>query len=396
MARRDGPATHRGVAEEFDHRVEQGRIRADAAQRRAAERLDRLIDDIQSKRLASKSSALGWLFARRKTAGEPVKGLYLHGGVGRGKTMLMDMFFALAPVRRKRRVHFNAFMADVHDRIGRHRQALKERRARGDDPIPPVAAALVDEAWVLCLDEFSVTDIADAMILSRLFSALFEKGLVLVATSNVAPDDLYRDGLNRGLFLPFIDILKRHVDIMMLDSGVDYRLEKLSHLPVYAWPADAEADRLMDKAWAVLANGHEERETELTIKGRTLRIPRAAGRAARFSFADLCQRPLGARDYLALADRFDALVIDHIPVLHEAQRNEAKRFILLIDTLYDHGIRLFASAEAPPDALYHGRAGAEALEFARTASRLFEMQGRDWPARRHGREGTMAENVKAG
>src|SRR5690606_2074093 len=187
-------------------------------------------------RLARKSSALGWLFAKSRKNSDPIEGLYIHGGVGRGKTMLMDLFFELVPVRGKRRAHFNDFMADVHDRIARHREALKKGEVRESDPIPPIAAALARDAWVLCFDEFSVTDIADAMILSRLFSALFAEGVVLVATSNVAPEDLYRDGLNRGLFEPFIDILKRHVSVLSLNGERDYRMEKLARLPVYISP----------------------------------------------------------------------------------------------------------------------------------------------------------------
>jgi cell division protein ZapE len=210
MHLRDGIQTHSTVAQRYAHLVEQGALRPDPAQRPLVAALDRLNDDIHAKRLAHKSSALGWLFAKNRGAPAEVKGLYIHGGVGRGKTMLMDLFFDVVPARAKRRVHFNAFMGDVHDRIQKHRQARKDGLVREDDPIPPVARALADEAWVLCFDEFSVTDIADAMILSRLFSALFANGVVLVATSNVAPDDLYRDGLNRGLFLSFIALRKRH------------------------------------------------------------------------------------------------------------------------------------------------------------------------------------------
>ncbi|TIS15502.1 MAG: cell division protein ZapE, partial [Mesorhizobium sp.] len=302
-----------------------------------------------------------------------VKGLYIHGGVGRGKTMLMDMFFDLLPVRRKRRVHFNDFMADVQDRIQKHRAARKNGDVKEDDPIPPVARALAEEAWVLCFDEFSVTDIADAMILSRLFSALFSKGVVLVATSNVAPHDLYRDGLNRQLFLPFIGLLERHAHVLTLDAEKDYRQEKLNRLPIYVTPADAAADRALDDAWKTMTHGRPTEAMTLTLKGRQLVVPRAAGDAARFSFADLCEKPLGARDYLAIADRFSTVFIDHVPVLGEGKRNEAKRFILLIDTLYDHHMRLVMSAAAPPEGLYTARRGTEVFEFERTVSRLIEM-----------------------
>jgi cell division protein ZapE len=290
----------------------------------------------------------------------------------------MDMFFDLVPAERKRRVHFNAFMADVHDRIGRHRQALKKGETKESDPVPPVARALAAEAWVLCFDEFSVTDIADAMILSRLFSALFAEGVVLVATSNVAPEDLYRDGLNRGLFQPFIGILRQHARIIGLDSETDYRQRRLARLPVYVTPLGPQAEREMDEAWAALANGKVVAPAEIAVKGRNVHVPRAAGRAARFDFADLCQKPLAARDYLAIAQRFDTILVDNVPAMGLAQRNEAKRFILLIDTLYDTRKRLIASAATAPDELYTGKTGAEAFEFARTASRLTEMQSRDW------------------
>ncbi|UVK57017.1 AFG1 family ATPase [Mesorhizobium sp. AR02] len=378
MHLRDGLQTHATVRQRYDHLVETGAVERDLAQERIAAALDRLTDEISAKRLAHKSSALGWLFARKRETRDIVRGLYIHGGVGRGKTMLMDMFFELLPVRRKRRVHFNDFMADVQDRIQKHRQARKNGDAREDDPIPPVAKALAEQAWVLCFDEFSVTDIADAMILSRLFSALFANGVVLVATSNVAPENLYRDGLNRQLFLPFIGILERHTHILSLDSDKDYRLEKLARTPVYVTPADAAADQALDEAWRTMTSGVLTAATSLTLKGRQVVVPAAAGDAARFSFADLCEKPHGARDFLAIAGRFSTIFIDHVPVLGEGKRNEAKRFILLIDTLYDHHVRLVVSAEAAPQELYVAKRGVEVFEFERTASRLIEMQSRDW------------------
>jgi cell division protein ZapE len=379
MHLRDGLQPHSTVAQRYAHLVSTGEVADDPAQRKIVAALDRLIDEIRAKRLQRKSSALGWLFAKSRAAPELVTGLYVHGGVGRGKTMLMDLFFEMVPVRRKRRVHFNAFMADAHDRIQKHRLARKNGEAKEDDPIPPVARALADEAWVLCFDEFSVTDIADAMILSRLFSALFANGVVLVATSNLAPDDLYRDGLNRQLFLPFIALLKRHAGVMALDSPTDYRMEKLNRMPVYLTPLSVDADRLMDEAWEVVTRGKPDASDAVAVKGRQVVVPRAAGAAARFSFADLCDAPLGARDYLAIADKYDTIFIDRVPVLDQTRRNPAKRFILLVDTLYDRHIRLFISAEAPPQGLYQGRPGVtEAFEFDRTASRLIEMQSREW------------------
>ncbi|EIM76701.1 AFG1 family ATPase [Nitratireductor aquibiodomus RA22] len=378
MTLRDGLVTHPSVTQRYGHMVETGRIAHDPAQEKIATALDRLIADISDKRLARKSSALGWLFAKRNKTREPVRGLYVHGGVGRGKTMLMDLFHELVPVEHKRRAHFNDFMADVHDRIGQHRAALKAGETQETDPIPPVAAALAKEAWVLCFDEFTVTDIADAMILSRLFSALFDQGVVLVATSNVAPDDLYRDGLNRGLFLPFVGILKQHTRILELDIDTDYRMRKLNRIPVYMTPDDASAKEQMDEAWETVVDGRPVEPAALTVKGRTVPVPQASGSAARFSFSDLCEKPLGARDYLAIAGAFDTIFIDHVPTMDLRRRNEAKRFILLIDTLYDAEARLFLSAEAAPDALYTAANGTEAFEFDRTVSRLIEMQSRDW------------------
>jgi cell division protein ZapE len=399
MHLRDGLQPHATVKQRYDHLIETDAISRDRTQEQIVGALDRLIDSLGANRLARKSSALGWLFAKKPEASS-VRGMYIHGGVGRGKTMLMDMFFELAPIRRKRRVHFNDFMADAHDRIQKHRQARKEGLVREDDPIPPVAKALADEARLLCFDEFTVTDIADAMIVSRLFSALFANGVTLVATSNVAPDDLYRDGLNRDLFLPFVSTLKRHSDIMNLEGDTDYRLQKINRIPVYLTPISAETDREMDKIWAAVTAGAVTKPERIPIKSRQVEIPRAAGHAARFSFADLCEQPLAAREYLAIAGRFDTVFIDHVPVLDQSLRNPTKRFILLIDTLYDRHMRIFMSADVPPDMLYAGRTGTtEAFEFDRTTSRLIEMQSSEWQqewATRQAVKGTaMPEKIVA-
>jgi len=378
MKVRDGLSTHLTVAQQYDHLVEKGAIKRDPAQERVVRELDLLVDRIREKRMARKSRALGWLFGKGKKTNEPITGLYIHGEVGRGKSMLMDLFYQIVPARAKRRVHFNVFMADVHDRIARHRQALKDGKTKETDPIPPVAAELAQEAWVLCFDEFTVTDIADAMILSRLFSSLFENGVVLIATSNVDPDDLYKDGLNRGLFLPFIKILKDHVKVLHLAADTDYRMEKLNRLRVYLTPLGPETERMMDQAWETVVNGREVRTETVTVMGRGIPVPRAAGDAARFSFAELCEAPLGARDYQALVERYKTLFIDDIPVMDLPQRNAAKRFILLVDTLYEARTRVVLSAAAAPDRLYIAKTGTESFEFARTASRLTEMQSEEW------------------
>lgn len=378
MSSHAGLKAHGSVTEEYDHLVERGEVTRDARQEEVARHFDRLVRDLAASGVATKSNVIGWMFARKKPAAAPL-GLYVHGGVGRGKTMLMDMFFRVVPLKRKRRAHFNEFMTDVHDRIAAHRKAVKEGRAKGDDPIPPVASAIAHESRLLCFDEFTVTDIADAMILARLFTALFSEGVTLVATSNVAPDDLYLDGLNRGLFLPFLAVLKAHVEVVTLDSPTDYRMTKLAALPVYVQPLGPTADRAMDDAWVTICNGHAEAPDQIDLMGRSIAVPHACGRAARMSFADLCDAPLGARDYLALTDRFDTFVIDGVPVMDQTRRNATKRFILLVDTLYDRRKRVIVSAAAPPEQLYAGRPRiTEAFEFARTASRLFEMQSKDW------------------
>ncbi len=368
------------VAEQLKSMTEAGTLMADKAQMEVANHLDRILHDLKQRRPAAKKSALGWMFAQKRKPQQPVRGLYVHGSVGRGKTMLMDLFFRMAPVEKKRRAHFHEFMADVHGRIHAHRQKLKNGETKQADPVPPVAMALREEAELLCFDEFTVTDIADAMILARLFTELFARGCTLVATSNVEPENLYRDGLNRGLFLPFIELLKRHVEVTTLDSPVDYRLEKLESLPVYTAPLSAEADRLMDIAWERITDGRREIATEIEMKGRSVPVPRAAGRAARFSFAELCAQPLGASDFLEIARRFDVIFIDHIPLLGPQKRNETKRFIILIDALYDASVRLFASAAAMPEELLAEKKGTEGFEFDRTISRLFEMRSADYLA----------------
>lgn len=365
------------VREHYDALVKAGEVEADPAQLELTARYDRLIEEVCTKRLSRKSSALGWLFGKRKEVAA-VKGLYVHGEVGRGKTMLMDMFFQLLPVERKRRAHFNDFMADAHERINAHRQALKRGETKQEDPIPPVAEALAEQAWVLCFDEFTVTDIADAMILSRLFNALFARGVVLIATSNVAPDNLYRDGLNRQLFLPFVDILKQHVDVINLDSRTDYRLEKLDRQPVYLTPLGSETAKRMDAAWTVHKDGRQEKPDVVHIKGRDIPVRRAVPGAARFTFDELCTQPLAANDYIAIVTRYQTLFVEDVPLLDYSRRNEAKRFILLIDVLYDHHARLFISAQAQPEKLYQASQGVEAFEFDRTASRLFEMQSAEY------------------
>src|SRR5580658_7168783 len=269
-----------------------GRIEPDDAQKAVVDRVARLEAQILQSRLARKSSSLGWLFARSGSARQRIEGLYIYGDVGRGKTMLMDLFFEAIPVVRKRRVHFHEFMLDVHERIFALRQKMKVGEQENEDPIRLTAAQLAQEAWLLCFDEFHVTDIADAMILGRLFKQLFERGIVMVATSNVAPDELYKDGLNRALFVPFIQMLQAQMDIVRLDARTDFRLEKLAGLPVWYVPADAAADLKLDEAWRRLTGGNGGAAQELALHGRTIHVPHAFMGVARFSFHELCELPL--------------------------------------------------------------------------------------------------------
>ncbi|OJF91877.1 ATPase [Pararhizobium antarcticum] len=383
------PNTEDSISRKLQSLIAAGELRADPAQMVIARRLDRLAADLVAGRAARKSNALGWLFASKKKDQPATKGQYIFGGVGRGKTMLMDLFFDQVPIQRKRRAHFHAFMADVHDRIFKHRQKLKNGETRQADPMPPVAADILAEARLLCFDEFSVTDIADAMILSRLFGELFAKGCVVVATSNVAPDDLYRDGLNRDLFLPFIGLLKAHADIVPLDTQTDYRLEKTEGLPVWRHPLGPEADMAIEKAWLRETASLPAEPVQVAFRGRTINVPLAAGTCARFSFADLCEKPLGAADYLALLSRYKTLFVEHIPHLGPERRNETKRFIMLVDTLYDAGARVFASAVSDPLHLLTAKRGTEGFEFDRTVSRLIEMQSAEY-ARIHQPENAVS------
>ena len=343
-----------------------GELRPDPAQERAVAKLSAL-----AKALTVKP---GWF---RKPV--PVRGLYIWGDVGRGKTLLMDFFFEEARVEKKRRAHFNSFMVDVHARIHAERQ-----KAGHDDPIPPVARALAAEARLLCFDEFQVTDVADAMILGRLFDRLFAEGVTIVATSNTPPDRLYEGGLNRQLFLPFIEEIKQRLEVVELNGPTDYRLQRLAGVRVYITPLGPDADAAMDAVWVKLTDG-KSKPAALTVLGRKVEVPQAGRGAARFAFEQLCDRPLAAADYLAVAQAFHTLLIDHIPVMTDNMHNVARRFTLLVDTLYDEGVKLICSAAAPPDALF--TTGINSDAFRRTVSRLAEMQSEDYLKRGHGIHG---------
>jgi cell division protein ZapE len=374
--------------------VSSGAIEPDAAQAEAAEKLAELERRLSSYKPIRKQGLLGRLFADKDEP--PPRGLYVHGEVGRGKTMLMDLFFQHSSVVHKRRAHFHEFMAEVHERIYGFRQNIARGELADGDVIALTAAAIFDEAWLLCFDEFHVTDIADAMILGRLFAKLFELGTVVVATSNVAPEDLYKGGLNRALFLPFIAQISDHMDVLQLEARTDFRLEKLAGVKMWLVPADQAADTAIDKAWARMTGNAKCKPREISIKGRTLRVPCSADGVARFSFADLCEKALAASDYLRLAHDYHTILIDRIPVMDFPDRNAAKRFIALIDTLYDNAVKVMASAEADPPSLYIATEGHEANEFKRTSSRLIEMSSESYLALPHGQKDSLASGSTTG
>src|SRR5712691_9668074 len=374
--------------------VSSGAIEPDPAQVQAAEALAALEQRLSGYKPLRKQSLLERLFGDNDEA--PPRGLYVHGEVGRGKTMLMDMFFQQSLVVHKRRAHFHEFMAEAHEKIYAYRQNIARGEITDGDVIELTANAIFDEAWLLCFDEFHVTDIADAMILGRLFSKLFELGTVVVATSNVAPDDLYKGGLNRALFLPFIAQIVDHMDVLRLDARTDFRLEKLTGVKMWLVPADRDADAALDQAWVKMTGNAKCKPRDISIKGRILHVPCSADGVARFSFADICEKPLAASDYLRLAHDYHTIMIDRIPVMDYADRNAAKRFIALIDTLYDNAVKLMASAEADPLSLYVATDGDEANEFKRTASRLIEMSSESYLALPHGHKDSVASGSSAG
>jgi cell division protein ZapE len=374
--------------------IASGAIEADPAQARAVEAFTGLEERLSSYKPFRKQSLLGRLFADKDEP--PPRGLYVHGEVGRGKTMLMDMFFQQSPVEHKRRTHFHEFMAEVHERIYGYRQNIARGEIADGDVIALTANAIFEQAWLLCFDEFHVTDIADAMILGRLFTKLFELGTVVVATSNVAPEDLYKGGLNRALFLPFIAQISDHMDVLRLDARTDFRLEKLVGVNMWLVPADQAADAALDKAWGKMTGNAPCKPRDIAIKGRILRVPCSSHGVARFGFADICEQPLAASDYLRLARDYHTILVDRIPVMDYAERNAAKRFISLIDTLYDNAVKLMASADADPVSLYVATDGNEANEFKRTSSRLIEMSSESYLGLPHGRKDSAASGSSTG
>ena len=360
----------------YRQRLELGDIEADAGQARALDALVRLEADLNARGEPS------FLARFRRPGDDGIQGVYLWGPVGRGKSMLMDLFFATAPIAKKRRDHFYAFMAEVHGLIKAWRAGDAAARraqfgnAKGDDPIAPVAELIASQAQLLCFDELQVSDIADAMILGRLFEALFARGVILVATSNRAPDDLYQGGINRQLFEPFIDMLKARMQVVTVAGPRDHRLERLRGRQVYFSPANAANRAAFDGLWRGQLNGGGETGVEVDVLGRRLDFPHAAGGLVRATFQALCGETLGSQDYLAVAAQSHTVFLEDVPVLSPDRRDEARRLVWLIDALYEARTRLVVLAAAEPDNLYPKGDGS--FEFERTASRLQEMRSAAW------------------
>lgn len=378
-AEAEPPARDSGPLARYRALVASGALKGDPEQEATAARLDGLARAVDGWQARSASSG-GWLsklgLRRSRDAAAPT-GLYLFGPVGRGKSMLMDLFFEAAPVAARRRVHFHEFMQEVHGLIHRYRQ----QGGAGDSPILQAAASVADRASLLCFDEMEVRDIADAMILARLFTALFERGVVVVTTSNRPPDDLYKGGLHRDRFLPFIELLKERLDAADLGDGTDYRRDRLAGETLFFTPADDVAKAALDRMFGELTGGAEPRPDSVVVHGRELAVPAAAKGVARFSFEELCGRPLGPGDFLAIARRYRAVLVDDVPRMTDAIRDRARRFMMLIDALYERRVSLVCSAEAEADRLYAGSDWG--FEFERTVSRLMEMRSAGYFAEPH-------------
>ncbi|HCX14782.1 MAG TPA: cell division protein ZapE [Rhodospirillaceae bacterium] len=361
--------------------VDQGDLKLDPVQELAARKLTSLSHAIRS--YAPRAGIRGWAarlgFSNLCDNTIPVQGLYIYGGVGRGKSMLMELFFESIPIKAKKRIHFHAFLRDIHAEV-HHRRQLSLYEGEGD-PIPGMADGIADSIDLLCLDELEVRDIADAMIVGRLFEQLFERGVVVVSTSNRHPDDLYKDGLQRERFVPFIDLIKENLELLELEAARDYRLDSLAEAAVYHTPLGPIADQALDAAWARLTDEAIPVPDYVLVQGRRIHVPFAAHQVACFAFNDLCGQPLGPSDYMAIASQYSTLLVKGIPSMDDENKDKARRFVTLIDALYDHRTAFICSAAAPPDQLYKGKDGG--FEFQRTVSRLIEMQAADYIRQKH-------------
>jgi cell division protein ZapE len=356
-----------------------GQVRADSVQEKIVLRLQAVHEQLAAMAVEPPKpgllARLGLVSAPKQSVGP--HGLYIWGPVGRGKSMLMDLFFDDAPVARKRRVHFHEFMLEVHDRLHRRREELAAKGAPPEaDTIVPIAKEIAHETRLLCFDEFQVTNIADAMILGRLFETLFAEGVTVVATSNRAPDDLYKNGLQRDRFLPFIDLLKQRLEILELGGGHDYRMDRLRELDVYLTPLGAWANAKLDEAFRALAGGADGEPRVLRTQGRDVDVPRAAPGVAMAHYLDWCAKPMGAADFLCIGDHFHTVIVAEIPKMGPDSQDKAARFVTMIDTFYEKKVKFICSAAAPPDKLYVEGDGA--FEFQRTVSRLMEMQSPEY------------------
>ncbi len=362
--------------------ITNGEIKPDPRQEYAIGQLQGLEEALKS--YAQQMGKSGW--SKRLSFGggrKPApKGIYMWGGVGRGKSMLMEIFYNSTHITDRKHIHFHAFMQEVHRRIHSYREAQEAGKVTAKkDPLVSLAKVIVDQAWLLCFDEFHVTDIADAMILGRLFEAMFEAGVIVVATSNRPPDDLYKDGLQRELFLPFIELIKQKMEVIELDSPTDYRLERIQHMDAYITPIDEQSDKKLEEDFARLTVGAIAEPLTITVQGRDIHFPKTAEGVALTDFSSLCEAPLGPADYLAIASRFHTLIIGNIPILGPERRNEAKRFVTLIDAMYEDKVNLICSAEATPENLYPEGDGA--FEFQRTVSRIMEMRSPKYISMEH-------------
>jgi cell division protein ZapE len=380
----DTPSTGKGPAANLAARRAAGQVHADPVQEKVVQRLQALHDQLGA--LNGRPAKLGLLarlgLARVEKLPAGPHGLYIWGPVGRGKSMLMDLFFLDAPVARKRRVHFHEFMLEVHDRLHRRREDLAAKGAPPEaDTIVPIARAIAHETRLLCFDEFQVTNIADAMILGRLFETLFDEGLTVVATSNRAPDDLYRNGLQRDRFLPFIELVKQRLEIVELGGGKDYRMDRLRDFDMYLTPLGAWATAKLDEAFRAMSDGADGEPRVLRTQGRDVHVPRAAPGVAMADYLDWCAKPMGAADFLCIAEHFHTVIMAEIPKMGPDSRDKAARFVTMIDTFYEKKVKFICSAAAPPAGLYPEGDGS--FEFQRTVSRLMEMQSPEYRTLEH-------------